>query len=131
LRELAFVEECNVIDVQADRERGFFTLVFRQKVTEGEAKLLVSDIERGVAGMPRGFRLLADFSDLDSMEMECAPLIARVMDLCNEAGIGKVIRIIPDPRKDIGLRIMSLFHYNRDVRILTFDDKIKAEKALE
>jgi hypothetical protein len=45
--------------------------------------------------------------------------------------VSKVIRIIPDPRKDIGLRILSLFHYDRGVRILTFHDRNEAEKALE
>ena len=44
-----------------------------------------------------GFRLLADLSALDSMEIACAPFIGKVMDRCNERGIKKVIRVIPDP----------------------------------
>ena len=80
--------------------------------------------------MPPGFRLLADLSGLQSMDLACAPFIAKVMDRCNERGVKKVIRIIPDPRKDIGFSIMSVFHYDRHVRILTFDNLAEAEEAL-
>jgi len=64
------------------------------------------------------------------MDVACAPFIGKVMDRCNDRGIKKFIRIIPDPRKDIGLRIMSGFHYDRHVRILTFDILAEAEEAL-
>jgi len=30
-----------------------------------------------------------------------------------------VVRIIPDPRKDIGLNILSRFHYRRGSRFVT------------
>ena len=120
-----------MIEVNADKAGGLFTFVFSQKVTADEAKKWMTDIESRVPGMQAGFRLLADLSGLESMELQCAPLIARVMDLCNEAGVSKVIRVIPDPRKDIGLSILSLFHYDRDVRIVTFHDRREAEKSLE
>jgi hypothetical protein len=42
-----------------------------------------------------------------------------MMDLCNKKGVETVVRVIPDPRKDIGLNILSLFHYRRHVRIVT------------
>ena len=80
--------------------------------------------------MQPGFRLLADLSTLESMDVACAPFIGKVMDRCNDRGIKKVIRVIPDPRKDIGLSIMSLFHYDRNVRILTVNNLAEAEEAL-
>jgi hypothetical protein len=66
-----------------------------------------------------GFKLLADFTFMESMDYACAPDVEYAMDLCNEAGVAKVVRVIPDPRLDIGMSIMSLFHYPRSVSIIT------------
>ena len=50
------------------------------------------------------------------------------MDVLNKHGIKEVRRVIPDPTKDVGLNIMSLFHYRRDVKIVTYE---KLEEATE
>jgi hypothetical protein len=42
------------------------------------------------------------------------------MDICNEKGVSRVISIVPDPTKDIGLRLMSLFHFDGGVRVEMF-----------
>jgi hypothetical protein len=39
--------------------------------------------------------------------------------------------VIPDPTIDIGLQIMSLFHYGHDVRIITCATLEEAMRALE
>jgi hypothetical protein len=41
-----------------------------------------------------------------------------------------VVRVIPDPQKDIGMQIMSLFHYDRRVRIVTCESLAEAMKVL-
>ena len=53
------------------------------------------------------------------MDLSCSPLIAHIMEICNAAGVSEVVRIIPDPTPDIGLQIMSFFHYRNDVYIRT------------
>jgi hypothetical protein len=40
------------------------------------------------------------------------------------------VRVIPDSRKDIGLNIMSLFHYRRGVRIVTCETLAEAHTIL-
>lgn len=89
-----------------------------------EARAALTDIQPG-------FRLLADLTDLEAMEVACAPYIRQMMDLLNEKGIAAVVRVIPDPTLDIGLQIMSLFHYGHDVRILTCATLEEAMRALE
>jgi hypothetical protein len=42
-----------------------------------------------------------------------------------------VVRVIPDPARDIGLQIMSLFHYGHDVRIVTCATLDEAQRALQ
>ena len=42
-----------------------------------------------------------------------------IMDLCNEHGVKKVIRIVPNPLHDFGLTGMSHFHYGSGVKVVT------------
>ncbi|MGH7990599.1 MAG: hypothetical protein ACREDS_10480, partial [Limisphaerales bacterium] len=77
------------------------------------------DIKALMAELPPDFRMLVDFSALDSMGLDCLPEIGRVMDLIGQSGVGLIVRVIPDPGKDIGFNIFSMFHYPRDQKILT------------
>jgi hypothetical protein len=58
------------------------------------------------------------------------PYIERMMDLFNKKGVEMVVRVIPDPYKDIGLNIMSLFHYPRRVHIVTCETLEEAREVL-
>jgi anti-anti-sigma regulatory factor len=119
-----------VIQVQADKSNSILRITFSEKVTAQEAEESMTRTNALLDEMLPEFRLVADLSALKSMDVACAPFIAKVMDRCNERGVTKVIRIIPDPHKDIGLSIMSVFHYDRRVRILTFGSVEEAEEAL-
>jgi hypothetical protein len=77
-----------------------------------------------------GFAILADLSGLESMELECAPPLARIMELSKARGVSMVVRVIPDPRKDIGLNILSIIHYGRGVRIVTCQTLAEGEQTL-
>jgi hypothetical protein len=41
-----------------------------------------------------------------------------------------VVRVVPDPRKDIGLNILSQFHYGPQIKLVTFESLAKALSAL-
>jgi anti-anti-sigma regulatory factor len=69
-----------------------------------------------------------DLSGLESMDVACATYIGKTMDWCNKRGVSRVLRVIPDPHKDIGLNIMSLFHYRHGLPIVTCDS---LKEALE
>jgi hypothetical protein len=64
-----------------------------------------------------GFRVLVDMTDLESMDHAGAPYIGSVMDVCVAKQVEQVVRVIPDPHKDIGLNIMSYFRYGSKVRV--------------
>ena len=83
-----------------------------------------------LAMVGRDFRLVTDLTALNSMDVLCAPFIERTMELFRNHGVRRVVRIIPDRRKDIGFKIMSLFHYPRGVQIITCDNRAEAERAL-
>jgi anti-anti-sigma regulatory factor len=77
-----------------------------------------------------GFAVLADLSGLEAMDVECGPHIAKIMDLCKARGVSLVVRVMPDPKKDIGLNILSLVHYRGKVKIVTCATRAEAEHAL-
>src|SRR5436305_803137 len=78
-------------------------------VTRDELMRARGDVTAILNEMSAGFLLLSDFSRLESMSTDCAPEIAWVMEMCDQKKVGRVIRVIPDTRKDIGLDILSLF----------------------
>ena len=80
--------------------------------------------------MEPGFRLLTDLSGLESMDTACAPEIGAIMDLLAEKQVGTVVRVVPDPHKDIGLNILSLFHYGPEVRLITCENLTAALQTL-
>lgn len=108
-----------MFEVQVDVSKNLMTLSWHGRVEPDEARLCAEHIESRLSDVRPGFRFLGDLTNLESMNVACAPWIRRVMDSCNQHGIGMVVRVIPDPKKDIGLAIMSLFHYDRGVRIVT------------
>jgi len=105
-------------------------VTFKGEVDPEQAREGAETINSLLADMTPGFKLLTDFTGLEKMDTECAPHIRRVMDLCNEKGISLVVRVMPDPHKDIGFNILSIFHYGRTVRIVTVENLDEAMKAL-
>ena len=72
-----------------------------------------------LAELAPGFRLLTDLSHLEFMDIDCEAEIACVMELCAQKGISSVVRVIPEPKKDIGFNILTALHYGRQVRVST------------
>jgi len=103
---------------------------YQGRVAESDVQAAYEAVAALLPLMRRGFTLLADFSGLESMELDCAPHITKIMDACNTAGIGTVVRVVPDRRKDIGLNILSIIHYGRGVHVLTFENSEEAKRAL-
>jgi hypothetical protein len=68
-----------------------------------------------------GFHAFADFRWLESMDPAAARHIASIMDALAGKNVASVTRVMPDPHKDIGLNILSQFHYGANVRIVTFE----------
>jgi hypothetical protein len=88
------------------------------------------DLTTQLGELSPGFHLLADFSRLESMGLDCAPELGRMMELIGQAGVGLVVRVIPDPSKDIGLNILTVFHYPHHLRVVTCRNMAEAARAL-
>ena len=107
--------------VELDRSKRLLVISAAQKVTAEEAKMVAQRIRELLQGITPGFRVLADFRGLESMDSAAAPHIAKMMDALAEKEVASVTRVMPDPHKDIGLNILSQFHYGPEVTIATFE----------
>ena len=105
---LSFIDEVKVEELQQARENVIMLL----------------------ADLASGFRLLTDLGSLDSMDVKCAIEIGKIMELCDEKGVTLVVRVIPDHAKDIGLSILSRFHYRHAPRMVTCQNMMEAAKIL-
>ena len=119
-----------MVTIELDQPRNLFIIRYRDHVGPDETKRALEDVRQALDKVERGFRLLADLIQLQSMDLLCAPHIENAMDMFNEKGVSEIIRIIPDPRRDIGLQIMSYFHYGGDIRIITCETMDEAMNLL-
>jgi hypothetical protein len=119
-----------VITFEVDESKSLLVIRYRGLVAAGETEKGLNDVRSGLAKLKSGFRLLVDLTELDRIDVGCAPFIEKAMDLCNEKGTSMVVRVIPDPHCDIGLQIMSIFHYSGDVLIITCQSLAEANQIL-
>ena len=107
--------------VELDQSKRLLVISAAQRVTAEEANLAARRVRELLQAVAPGFHVLADFRWLESMDSTAAPHIAEIMDALAEKEVASVTRVMPDPRKDIGLNILSQFHYGANVKIATFE----------
>jgi hypothetical protein len=116
---------------EVDASRNLLKVSYTKHVVVEDTRFGEERIRLLMPELKPGFRLLTDLSAVESIDLACVPYIRRVMDLCNANGVERVVRVIPDPQKDIGFNILSLFHYRRRVKIVTCETLAEAMRALE
>jgi hypothetical protein len=124
------MDEISSYTIKGDIPRNLIEVQYRGRVGAAEVKAVSERVRDLLPEMRHGFTLLADLSGLEAMELDCVSHLTRIMDECNSAGIGTVVRIVPDPRKDIGLNILSIIHYRRGVRVVNCQNAEEAERAI-
>jgi hypothetical protein len=116
--------------VEIDSSRRFVVISVAGHVTVEEVRDAAQRVRDVLANAEPGFVGLADFRWLDSMATGAAEFIAKIMDAFAAKKVSAVVRVVPDPHKDIGLNILSQFHYGPEVRLLTFETLADAIQAL-
>src|SRR5438270_11393869 len=100
-----------MLDTQFDIAKNLMLMTFCGHVTAEEVKEGTNELGGFLVETKPGFRLLTDMTKLETMDSACIPYISNSMDLLNKHAVATVVRVIPDPHKDIGFNILSLFHY--------------------
>ena len=116
--------------VELDRSKRLLVISAAQRVTAEQAKQAAQHAHELLQHVAPGFRVLADFRWLDSMDSGTARHIAEIMDALTEKQVASVTRVISDPHKDIGLNILSQFHYGPEIQISTFETLADALQSL-
>jgi hypothetical protein len=119
-----------MFSIEASDAERLIKISWSGQVHLDEMRRCAEEIGVIAAKMRPGFRLLADMTDLESMDSAGAPYIGSVMDFCVTRQVEHVVRVIPDPRKDIGLNIMSYFHYGSKVRVTICENLADAMQQL-
>lgn len=116
--------------VEIDKSKRLLVINVLQKVTAEQARVAAKQVRELLRDVAPGFRVLADFRWLESMDSAAAPHVAEIMDALAEKGVASVTRVMPDPHKDIGLNILSQFHYGPEIQIATFESLADALQSL-
>lgn len=116
--------------VETDTTRQLLVLSVAGAITVEEAKETVVRVREKLEQMSPGFVALADFRWLESMATAAAPSVAEIMDAFAAKEVSAVVRVVPDRHRDIGLNILSPFHYGPQVRLMTFETLADAIQAL-
>lgn len=124
------METMKAFGVEVDAARNRLRLSYSGHVTATDVSACLAHVTTLVEALKPGFLCLADLSRLELMDIECGPRIAKMMDLFRDHGVGKVVRIMPDESKDIGINILSIIHYRGKVPIATYASELEAASDL-
>jgi len=116
--------------VELNRSKRLLVISAAQRVTAEQAREAAQQVRKLLENVDPGFRVLADFRWLVSMDSAAARHVAEIMDAVAEKQVASVTRVMPDPHKDIGLNILSQFHYGPEIQIATFETLADAIQSL-
>ena len=119
-----------MIKTTYDQKRNTVVLEFWGKIDAAEAQQLLTDVQKTIPQDRKDFKVLTDLSGVEALDPAITAWIKKLMDFLNERGVAEVIRVIPDPAQDIGLNILSLFHYSKKVQFATVETREEAEARL-
>ena len=116
--------------VELDQSKRLLVISAARRVTAEEVNAVAQRVRELLQDVAPGFRVLVDFRWLESMDSAAAPHLAKIMETLTEKGVASVARVMTDPRKDIGLNILSQFHYGPEIQITTFETLADAVQTL-
>jgi hypothetical protein len=116
--------------VEFDRPKRLLVISAAGQVTKQEVETVALRVREILKEVTPGFRVLTDFRWLERMDPAAAVPLAEIMDALAAKDVAAVVRVVPDPRKDIGLNILSQFHYGPQIKLATFESLAEALSAL-
>jgi hypothetical protein len=119
-----------MIFASVDNSGHVLTITYGRRVGRAETRAALRTLEELAPRLKPGFILLSDLTMLDSMEEDCAEDIGAMAEVLDRHGIATIVRVIPDPTKDIGLNIISMFHFHLPVKVHTRDNLAEAISLL-
>jgi hypothetical protein len=119
-----------MVKVTYDRKHNTVIVEFEGNVDAEQAKQFFDDLESVRPKPEKDFKLLTDFSLVDTIEFSVKREIEKAMDLFNAQGVTEIIRVIPDANMDIGFNLMSVAHYAKRIKVHTVRSRQEADAHL-
>jgi hypothetical protein len=119
-----------MFSIEASDDERLLKINWLGRVDSDELRRCADEFGVTASKMRPGFRVLVDMTNLEWMDYAGAPYIGMVMDLCVAKQVEHVVRVIPNPRKDIGLNIMSYLRYGSKVRVTICENLAEAMQRL-
>jgi hypothetical protein len=116
--------------VTTNREKRLLHMSFIGHVTAEELEQGGKDLVALLADFPANLHLLADLERLQFMGEDCVEQLGKNMELLDRHGVELVVRVISDPTKDIGLSILTVFHYRNPPRTVICKTMEEAARVL-
>jgi hypothetical protein len=119
-----------MIKVDFDCEKHAVIIELAGNVDAAQAEQTLAELDSALAKAEKGFKLLIDYSAVETMEPEVEAEIMKGMDFFNAKGVSEVVRVFPDPDLEIGFNMLSLFHYSPQVLVRSARTREEAEALL-
>ncbi len=107
-----------MILASSNKLKQVLSVTYLGKVRPAELKQGHEELKALLADLRPGFRLLVSLSHVEEMGLDCRTEIGRNMELVSQAGVARVVYIIPNPSKDLGMNILAFFHYQNHPQII-------------
>ena len=105
--------------LEIDCKQNRLHLTLSEQFNALEAELLLEETHQRIQEIEPGFSVLCDLTTLSEFAPEARTHFRQLMDLFNNRGARKIIRVIPDPLNNFGLTIMSHFHFSDNVHLIS------------
>lgn len=119
-----------LVEAHVDLERNLVRTRYSGCPTKSDMEAGAVTVRNALMQLKPGFTILADWSKIDGMELDCVPYITEIMDLAHAQGAALIVRVLPAPLKDIGINILSVIHLRGSARTVTADNLEEAERLI-
>jgi hypothetical protein len=113
------------------KSRQLLVTRYLNEVRRGELVQGLTEVNELYSQLSPGFTVLVDLTQLTEIDPECATEVGALMESFVGAGVGRVVRVIPDDSKDIGFNIMGVFHYPKGLPVMNCQNFQEAARFLE
>jgi hypothetical protein len=120
----------NMFSIEVSEAERLIKISWFGHVDLDEMRSCADEIGAHASKLRPGFRVLVDMTELEWMDYNGAPYIGLIMDFCVAKQVEHVVRVIPNPHKDIGLNIMSYLRYGSKVRVTVCQNLADAVRLL-
>ena len=91
--------------ISPDQSQNLLAIRYSGRVSPNETELCAEQVRNALTKVKPGFRVLVGLTDLQSMEVSCAPHITNIMEMCNHNGERR--------QKGSCLRVAAMTHTER------------------